>query len=337
MPDQHSRFNPSGMGMYLGCHYSAQHSHKYPNSTSEYAEEGTMLHTEAEKAIIRNSAPEHDFLKVYVDYCIKLKDLSKWSVEKRLKYNDDVWGTIDFIAWNDDELWVVDLKTGQGVSVYPDNNTQLMTYAGMALTKQKVVNLVIVQPRLDNPVREWQTDADTIRKHMKRVDEMQQAVIQGSETASSGSHCRWCKCKIDCPLAKQSLVTINESDRDIAELLQAADLAEELIKSIRARAYELADGGTEVKGYKLVNKRATKKWKKGSEEKLKEIVDNVDTMYDTKLKSPAQLEKATKLDLAEYYEAKSSGTVLVPESDKRPAVFSAKNLGNLANKLKSIA
>jgi hypothetical protein len=105
----------------------------------------------------------------------------------------------------------------------------------------------------------------------------------------------------------------------------------------------LEDGG-EVPGWKLVQKRASRKWsdEEAVEKKLKALkISLMDAKERPTLKSPAQIEKLCKAEgkdftkLADLVVSESSGTTLAPASDKRPAVVSLpKQLDQLAERLK---
>ena len=86
-----------------------------------------------------------------------------------------------------------------------------------------------------------------------------------------------------------------------------------------------------MRGYKLVNKRATRNW--ADEERTVKYFAKIGLpaaeRHVKKLISPAQAEKVLKANklpdtLPDHLVEKvSSGTTLAPESDKRPAVLTA--------------
>ena len=100
-------------------------------------------------------------------------------------------------------------------------------------------------------------------------------------------------------------------------------LLEQWIADLRALAHQALEAGVEVTGWKLVEKRATRKWV--DEEKTAASLSEQfthDEIYDQKLKSPAQMEKLLKKSGMEIPEglvvAVSSGTTIAPEDDPRP-------------------
>ncbi|MGM3015935.1 DUF2800 domain-containing protein, partial [Bacillus cereus group sp. BC329] len=66
------------------------------------------------------------------------------------------------------------------------------------------------------------------------------------------------------------------------------------LRDLRALAFQMLENGQPLPGYKLVAKRGTRQWV--DEQKVVEWVDKnkIDGATDTKLKSPAQLEKVVK-------------------------------------------
>jgi hypothetical protein len=113
--------------------------------------------------------------------------------------------------------------------------------------------------------------------------------------------------------------------QQIAAQLRQADMLEDYIKELRALAFQMLENERPVPGYKLVAKRGTRQWV--DEAKIEAWVDanGVEDAYDTKIKSPAQLEKVLKkttLDFpSDLVVSISSGSTLAPDSDPRPAVL----------------
>jgi hypothetical protein len=106
--------------------------------------------------------------------------------------------------------------------------------------------------------------------------------------------------------------------------LQRVPLIEEWIKSLRRHANNILDAGAELPGYKLVEKRPTRRWRVEQEFvawATEEGLDD-DDIYEKKLKSPPQIERVVgKKNLpASLVIAVSSGTSMVADTDNRPAV-----------------
>jgi hypothetical protein len=123
---------------------------------------------------------------------------------------------------------------------------------------------------------------------------------------------------------QQQIKELNASQ--LGEMLQRADVLEDWIRDLRGLALQVLESGNPVPGFKLVQKRATRKWV--DEETAKAALAAllpITEVTETSLISPAQAEKKLKklnLGLPEgQVVSVSSGTTLAPESDPRPAVL----------------
>ena len=122
------------------------------------------------------------------------------------------------------------------------------------------------------------------------------------------------------------------SGADLGRILNKVEIMELWIRAVREEASHRLDTGKEVPGWKLVQKRATRKWVDEPRAGAALIAAGLppDALYLTELRSPAQIEKiapkaaamALKQVFADHVHAVSSGTTLAPESDARPAVAS---------------
>lgn len=108
----------------------------------------------------------------------------------------------------------------------------------------------------------------------------------------------------------------------IVGILDAADMIEAWLNSVRQYARELVEAGQEVGPYILVDKMARRKWK--DEETLAADLKRLvhlegEALYERKLKSPAQIDKLVGKKgatlIADLWAKESSGTNLV-RSDK---------------------
>jgi hypothetical protein len=157
------------------------------------------------------------------------------------------------------------------------------------------------------------------------------AAEQPDAPLAAGDHCRWCTAKTICPVVsgavaratRTALKTVNV-DR-LAEALGQIDLLEGYIKDARDMAQQLLEAGVEVPGWKLVPKRATRKWVDDKKvlTTLTEAGLNIEQL--TEPKSPAQIEKVLKKHNVplppDLIVSVSTGSTLAPEDDPRPAVL----------------
>jgi hypothetical protein len=153
----------------------------------------------------------------------------------------------------------------------------------------------------------------------------------------SGEHCRWCPAAGVCPQLRADALAAAETDfagdvaynpAELAEALDQLPRVEAWVKAVREFAYAEAERGFCPPGYKLVLKRATRKWvdEQAAAKYLNTCGFPDDAIYSPpKLKSPAQLEKAVgkqELETCGLVTAESSGYTLVPNTDRRQEVSS---------------
>ena len=108
---------------------------------------------------------------------------------------------------------------------------------------------------------------------------------------------------------------------------------EDWVKSIKEELYLQMIRGVPVPGWKIVEKRHTRKWtdEKAAEKAIK--LPKKD-MFATKMLTPAQMEKVIKknkvnVDLSEFIVSVSPGTTIATEDDSREAVIASDIQGEL--------
>ncbi len=252
------------------------------------------------------------------------------------------------------KLIVYDYKHGRGMPVEVENNPQMLYYATGALTGKHnrpiaEIEVVIVQPRCSHPggaVRRWSLTPLDLMDWINELQDAAKRTEEKSPTLVAGEWCKFCPAAGACPelqshvlkaaradFTEEGEIVVSEprtySSESIARALEQADIIENWIRSVRAFAHLEAEAGRVPPGWKLVQKRANRKWK--SEERL------IETMIDYgftrasitnpgKLMSPAQLEAflkpkgIKKEEISDLYESVSSGSTLAPADDKREAV-----------------
>lgn len=229
------------------------------------------------------------------------------------------------------------------------------------------VTVTIVQPRAphkDGRIRsetfhvadllEWTAD---LLAAMRRAKAAQYAradlVSAGASLAywsatylSAGGHCKFCPAAAVCPALEQQAmdavgVWFDDLDRphlsnapditdpaEIAKKLDLVDMIETWIDALRGHAHRLAETGTEIPGYRLVEKIGRRAWAAEPNKVIYDLQHVVgmteDQIYVRKLKSPAQIESALgakrKNAIANMWHAPVTGTNLVSEAKtSRPA------------------
>jgi hypothetical protein len=256
--------------------------------------------------------------------------------------HEDLGGTTDCSIYLPEarELYVIDYKHGRGVVVSPENNTQLMIYALGAMDKFKYkkgsIYLTIIQPRAEGrTVKTWRTTAeDIIYWALHTLKPAVRATAQPDAPVVAGDHCRWCKAKPFCPALRDKALEVARTefsedpvlpkpetltDAEVVKAMAFLSVLEPWIRSVGAYMQRQAEDGKQWPGYKLVRKKANRKWKdeKEAEKKCKTALG--DKAFSRKLITVAQAEKAG-LDVSGLWEKPDTGLTLVPESDSRKAV-----------------
>jgi hypothetical protein len=304
-----------------------------------------------------------DGVQVYLDYVREHIDRvgkgGEWEVETRLDMrhvHPDVFGTGDTVLFDPKAHWlhVFDFKYGRGVVVEVEENPQLLTYGlgtAQRFHNRKVegITLHIIQPRAhhkDGPIRSWDADLITLMEFEGLLAAAAKATESPDAPRNPGHWCGFCPALPVCPEARERATAsaLNEFTDDegfvaptqlngeqMAKVLREAGFIYDWIKSVQAYAHEQACAGNMPNGYKLVQKRAMRKWIDEDEarDELLCVFGEKTIFTEPKLKSPAQMEKACGKRVFEQVAESlvhkvSSGTNLVPVTDPRPA---AKNAG----------
>jgi hypothetical protein len=224
----------------------------------------------------------------------------------------------------------------------------------------------IVQPRCphpDGPVRTETIDAMDLMEFADDLVKAAKATEDPNAPLVPGDHCRWCPAAgTPCPALKtmsndmaaskfKAYTAPNGSvsyDKALlAKTLGELDMIENYCKSVREFAYNEAERGESLPGFKLVAKRATRKWLDAAAVKVWLLSKNLfakEIETTPELRTPPQIEKlldplvkaaakaapnkeAAKIvtdawwaDFNNFVKSESSGHTLVSEDDKRPAV-----------------
>jgi hypothetical protein len=287
-----------------------------------------------------------DAVRVYVGHVESLNG-ERW-VEHRFDLSHvhpGLFGTADCVVYNPKTraLFVIDYKHGAGIPVEVVDNEQLMYYAFGALSTLKLdvekVVCTIVQPRCphpEGPIRSWMFPLETLLDFGLDLVEFARRTEDPNAPLVPGEHCRFCPAAgANCTALQTQALAVAQQEFSpllsydpaaLAEALQKLPMLEAFVKQVRAFAYSEAEQGRCPPGWKLVQKRATRRWRSEDEAKsylLETVKLTPDDILESALKSPAQIEKFLSRDgkkaLAELIVAESSGLTLAPEHDKREA------------------
>ena len=257
----HAKLGASNAHRWLACPGSVNAEDGLPNTSSPFAEEGTMAHELAERVLgMAHLPPEYveyedwpqyatiksnefldlyedqemaDFVRVYVDYVNALvAGADSVEIEARVSYDDWVpggFGTADAIIVRGSTLHICDLKYGMGVRVDAEENPQGMLYAlGAYLLTELVydierVQIHIIQPRIDH-ISRWEISIPDLLRWAEWVKQRAEETLAADAPRVPGEkQCRFCKAKASCAALKKLTEDIIMSDFDDLDNQPKAD------------------------------------------------------------------------------------------------------------------
>ena len=279
----------------------------------------------------------------------------------------DVYGHLDCAAYfpASRRLVIADYKHGSGHAVEVVDNPQMFVYALGLLTGRldnheiDTVSIVVVQPRAPHPDGAVRRFAISVIDLFMWAGETYAPAIELAASAlpgqhlSAGEHCRWCPARGSCPelaskaldVARQQFEVVVDPDpltnrpappepagltnAQLGAVLERADMVETWLDGVRQEAAHRLEAGKDVPGWKLVPKRALRRWVDDTSAGLvleAELGD--EGLQPRKHITPAAAErKLGKARFAEVFAGLvsqvSSGTTLAPSADKRAAVVKA--------------
>lgn len=271
-------------------------------------------------------------------------------LEQRLDFSPWVpegFGTGDLVIVSDQCLHALDLKGGKGVPVSAIDNSQMRLYALGALHQlghlfdARSVKTTVLQPRLQNYSSEELSVDELTRWADDYVRPRATLAWDGAGEFVAGEHCTsgFCKARFTCAaraqhnlaLAKREftppeLLTVDQ----IAAILPRADEAIAWLQDVKTYALSQAETGHTVPGFKLVAGRTVRKYN-DPDAVAKALADAgvpEAAIYERSLLGITAMEKLLgKRKFSELLDGLVTKTdpkpVLVPESDKRPALSGA--------------
>lgn len=255
----HALFAPSKMQRTIACPASIAMERDIPDHRSSYADEGTVAHDMAARCLkakkdaidfigmsayvdsdgevtwskdstlrFKVNQDFADYVQVYLNSVRRRAHGKLLLVEQRVSFAEACGvegqsGTADVVIYDEEtgHLWVMDLKFGQGVKVFAENNEQMMTYGvGTIETFRdilgdiKIITLVISQPRLDHE-DEWDctpADLQVFTKKMREAVTKAECAIaimdDGKEIIDvyfgpGKKQCGFCKASATCSALRQ--------------------------------------------------------------------------------------------------------------------------------------
>ena len=234
MPDKHAILSPSAAHRWLHCTPAPRVEAEFPETTSEYAEEGRLAHSVCELAAKKKFTVMNN--RTYNSRLKKLKADPKWDDEMLstaatyvehltehamrfehapyvalevqvdiTDYAPEAFGTCDCVMIGGDELIITDYKHGKGVPVSAQDNPQMLLYALGALKLYRPiygdmirrVSTYIDQPRLGS----YDGASMTVEELLawgESIKPKAAAAFIGTGEFAPGEWCRFCRAKAKC-------------------------------------------------------------------------------------------------------------------------------------------
>ena len=235
----HAVLSASASSRWLACPPSAKLNAEIPDTTTDYAREGTCAHELAEYKVnkllgieAKDPTENLDFYDSEMEDCTEnyaqyiAEEISKYSapvvmVEQRLDFSRYVpggFGTGDCIIVADDVLTVIDYKHGKGVAVSAERNSQMMLYALGALKlfdslyDIKEIRTVIFQPRIENVSESVISVSELLCWAENELKPKAELAAKGEGEFCAGEHCRFCKVKATCRKRAEYNLTLAQYD-----------------------------------------------------------------------------------------------------------------------------
>lgn len=372
----HSILGASNSHRWLECPASVRMEQMFPDTTSAYAEEGTIAHELAayclKNGIDAKDAPAfpgedpmtktwcsdlwnaemRDHVQEYIDLVRVLPgDLM---VEVRVDYSrwaPEGFGTSDAIRPHVARkvCYVADLKYGTGIKVFAEDNSQGKLYALGVLNELGYLysdddigefEIIVKQPRLDHQDH-WRITREDLLAWAENVVKPRAALAltQDAPFNPGEKQCGFCRARAHCKArADANLKFAQEmfgnmpapetlSEAEVATILSRSADFKKWIGDIEERAFQDATRHkVKFPGWKLVEGRSNRRI--NNPEMLAQALE-LEGFDHSEIYEPREIIGLGKLEkllgkkhpiIKEFTFRPTGAPVLVPESDKRPAL-----------------
>lgn len=235
-PEKHALLSASSAHRWLVCTAAPRYEELFPESTSEYAEEGRLAHAICELKTLKKFTtaitpktfttrlnklkkdpmynPEMEktsdlYIQHLTERAMQYNSMPYVAAEVQVEFSEYVpegFGTCDNIMIGGDTICITDYKHGKGVPVSAENNPQMKLYALGALKKYrpiygdtiKKVIMTIDQPRLSETPSVSEITSDELYAWGESIKPVAQKAFSGFGEFVPGEHCRFCRGKAQC-------------------------------------------------------------------------------------------------------------------------------------------
>ena len=338
--DKGSDFAAEGTDAHALCEFRLQEALGIP--TENPIENLTWYNEEMEDCAVSYASFVSEIVAKAKDICSDPVVL----IEQHLDYSKFVhegFGTGDCIVIADGELHIIDYKHGRGVLVEADNNPQMKLYALGALEifdgiyDIETVSMTIFQPRRGNVSTYSLSKADLYTWAEEVLKPIAELAYKGEGQYNCGEWCQFCKAKTDCRKRAEANMELAKydfmdppllTDEEIEDVLSKVDNLVAWANDVKEFAFQAAMSGKVWNGWKLVEGRSVRKYV-NDEAVAATVLEAGYDPYEKKLLGLTEMQK--RLGKSKFEELLGSlihrpqgKPTLVPESDKRPAITTAK-------------
>lgn len=239
----HALLSASASHRWLACTPSALLESEMPDTTSEFAKEGTLAHEFCDLKLrlyvgeIKESTYKKNLSKLrkdelyqkemeeyaddYFAYVLeKMTDTAVLTPETQVDFSEYVpegFGTSDAIIIDDGKMVIIDFKYGKGVEVSAQDNPQLRLYSLGALNTFSMiydidrVEMCIFQPRIGNVSEDTISVSELLKWGENIVKPAAELAFKGEGKRVAGDHCKFCKVQCECPtIYKHSMSVVSD-------------------------------------------------------------------------------------------------------------------------------
>lgn len=247
-PCAHAKLSASSSHRWLECTAAPGYEQQFPQTTSEYAKQGTLAHEfceiEGRRHFGQLTEPEYQQMREQFSadpmYDAEMLDTALFYAsalagaalgfeqppavffEVRVpldEYIPEGFGTCDCCMIGGDTLRIFDYKHGKGVKVESENNPQMRLYALGALAKFrpiygdaiKRVTTAIIQPRISEDISEETMTVEELLAWGESIKPKARAAFTGiGAEFHAGEWCRFCAGKAQCKARADGYTALEE-------------------------------------------------------------------------------------------------------------------------------
>lgn len=330
----HATFAPSSSAMWLGCSGSLLANAGASDDAGKEAAYGTVAHHVAERWNKLGKKPVKllgrkesataggnvyefeiddrmmELVEEYIDWCAEVP--GDHFYEQRVDLSPimpipDQEGTADHFACWPGNMVITDLKTGSGVRVFAEGNTQAQLYAlGVFfewdwIYRFETIVIRICQPPLD-VFETWTITRKELLDFARFAEERALAAWNEKATRSpSGKACKWCRVAVPCPARLRELEDLiddtfdglDEDERKAVEVTPDKAAAVEMMvqdfgslkeRMEKVETLSFPELSTSVLSYTLTFRKQIEDWFGGIADELLKRAENGEKLPHFSLK-----------------------------------------------------